>query len=102
MFSRHVVHSLTRYCDGELAAAEAQRIEARQGLTDEIGLACLAQRLDRGDDAAAGARDFFIGSAVEAEFEFMGAVAGMDQMGVAVDQPGRDPAAFAIHDIGIR
>ena len=28
MFNRHVTHSLTRYCDGELTAAEAQRVEA--------------------------------------------------------------------------
>ena len=28
MFSRHVVKSLTRYSDGELSAAEAQRVDA--------------------------------------------------------------------------
>jgi predicted anti-sigma-YlaC factor YlaD len=28
MFNRHVTNSLTRYCDGELSAAEAQRVEA--------------------------------------------------------------------------
>ncbi len=45
-------------------------------------------------------RDLFIGGAGQPHLELIGAVAGMDEMGVAVDQAGRDPAAFAIDDLG--
>jgi hypothetical protein len=49
-----------------------------------------------GDDAAAGTGDLGIADALQALLEFVGAVAGVDQVGVAVDQAGRDPAAFAV------
>ena len=77
-----------------------QRVEARQRLRDEIVLARRPQRLDRRDDAAAGLRHLLIGRAGQPHLEFVGAVAGMDQMRVAVDQAGRDPAAFAVDDFG--
>ena len=73
-----------------------QRVEARQRLRDELVLARRARRLDRGDDAAAGPRDLLIGRAGEPHLELVGAVAGIDEMGVAVDQAGRDPAAVAV------
>jgi hypothetical protein len=43
----------------------------------------------------------FIARALQAHLEFMGAVAAINQMGVAIDQAGRDPAAAAIDDLGI-
>src|SRR5690606_17133780 len=46
-----------------------------------------------GDDAAAGAGDLLVGRPVEALLELAGAVAAEDQVGVAVDQAGGDPAA---------
>jgi hypothetical protein len=45
------------------------------------------------DDAAAGARDLLIARAGQPLFEFAGAVAAIDQMGMAIDQARRDPAA---------
>ena len=56
----------------------------------------LPRRLHRRDDAAAGARDLFIARARQPLLEFVGAVAAIDQMGMTVDQAGRDPAAGAI------
>ena len=52
------------------------------------------------DDAAAGPGDLLVGRAGQPHLEFVGAVAGIDEMGVAVDQAGRDPAAFAIDGLG--
>ena len=49
-----------------------------------------------GDDATAGTGDVGIADALQALLELVGAVARVDQMGVAIDQAGRNPAAFAI------
>ncbi len=76
-----------------------QRIEARQRLAQELVLARGARRVDRGDDAASGARDLLIAGAGEPHFELAGAIAGVDEMGVAVDQRGSDPAAVAFDDV---
>ncbi len=57
-----------------------------------------ASETNRGDDAATGACDLFIGGALQAHLEFFGAIAGVDEMGVAVDEAGGDPAAFAVGD----
>ena len=65
---------------------------------DELVLARRAQRRDGRDDAAAGARDLLVARAVQAQLELVGAVAGVDEVGVAVDQAGRDPAALAVDD----
>ena len=73
-----------------------QGVEPRQRCRDELVGACLPRRLHGRDDAAAGARDFFVARAGETLLEFVGAIAAIDQMGMAVDQAGRDPAAGAI------
>ncbi len=73
-----------------------QRVEAGQRAGDQIGLARGASRGHGRADAAAGPGDLLIGRAVEPHLELPGAVAGMDQMGVAVDQARRDPAARAV------
>ena len=65
-------------------------------LRDERILARGARRLHGRDDAAAGSRHLLIARARKAQLEFMGAVAGINEMGVAIDEPGRDPAPFAI------
>ena len=52
------------------------------------------------DDAAACPRDLLIGRAVQPHLEFAGAVAGIDQVRVAIDQGRRDPAAVAIDAFG--
>ena len=48
---------------------------------------------DRRADAAAGAGDVFVAGAFEAQLELARALAAVDQVGVAVDQPGRDQLA---------
>src|SRR5829696_3280644 len=72
-----------------------ERVEPRQGGADELVLRRLAGGAHRRGDAAAGARDIGVALAGEPALELVGAVAGEDEMGVAVDQPRRDPAAGA-------
>src|SRR5690606_28129466 len=67
--------------------------EAGQGEGVEVILRGGAGGGDGRDDAAAGAGDVLIGGAAEPLFELAGAVAAEDEMGVAVDQAGGDPAA---------
>ena len=62
----------------------ARRAAAATG--DELVLARRARRRHRRDDAAAGARDLLIARAVEPQLEFLRAIAGVDEMGVAIDQ----------------
>ena len=73
-----------------------QRIEPRQRLRDQFVLGCGARRLHGGENAAAGARDLLVAGAGEAQLELVRAVAAVDEVGVAVDQARRDPAAFEI------
>ena len=56
----------------------------------------LPRRFHRGNDAATGARDCFVARTRQALLELVGAVAAVNQMGMTVDQAGRDPAAGAI------
>src|SRR5262249_47766130 len=49
-----------------------------------------------GEDAAAAAGDFLVRHAFQPLLELLRAVAGVHQVGVAIDEAGRDPAAFAI------
>ena len=73
-----------------------QRIESRQRLAHEARLVGFAQLAHRGIDAAAGARDLLVAGAAQPQLELMRAVAGVDQMRVAIDQAGRDPAALTV------
>ena len=79
-----------------------QRVEPAQARREKFVLARRARRAHGRDDAAAGARDLLVARAGEPQLEFVGAIAAVDEMGVAVDQPGRDPAAFAIDDARLR
>ena len=72
-----------------------QCVETWQALADEFVLARGAQGFDRGYDAAAGASDLFITRAAQPHLEFARAVSGVDEVGMAIDQAGRDPATFA-------
>jgi hypothetical protein len=56
----------------------------------------LPRSLHGGNDAAAGARDFFVTRARQTLLELVGAIAAVNQMGMTIDQAGRDPAAAAI------
>ncbi len=62
-----------------------QLIESGQGAGDQLVFARGASRGDGGENAAAGAGDLLIGRAFEPRLELPGAVAGMDEMGVAID-----------------
>ncbi len=76
-----------------------QRVEPGQGVRDQ-SCASLAARVALTVEtyAAAVARDGFVGGAVEALLKLMGAVAGVDQVSVAIDEAGRDPASLAVDD----
>lgn len=76
-----------------------QGIQPRQGARDEFGLARLARRGHCGDDAAAGACDLFVARALQAQLEFVRAVAAIDEMRVAIDRARRDPAALAVRSL---
>ena len=75
-----------------------QRIEPPQRRCDQLLLARAARRAHGGENAAAGAGDLLVARAGEPLLEFLGAVAAVDEMGVAIDEPGRDPAALAVDD----
>ena len=85
--------------DGGHALAD-QRIEPRQRAHGKVGLARLPRCRDGRDDATAGARDLFVACALEAQLEFMRAVAAIDEMGVAIDEARRNPAARAVDPFG--
>ena len=71
-----------------------QGIEALQCGRIKVRFACQARGAHRGGDAAACHRDLGIGDAGQAQFELIGPVAAMDQMGMAVDETGcRQPPA---------
>ena len=77
-----------------------QGVEAPQGRAEQVLLARPARRPHGREDAAAAAGDLFVGCAREPHLELARPVAGVDEMGMAVDQPRRDPAAPTIDDAG--
>ncbi len=81
-------------------AFRQQRVEPRQGLAHELVFVGRAQCPDRGNDAAAGARDFLVGRPGKPHLEFVRPAAGVDQMGVAIDKPRRHQPAAAIDRLG--
>ena len=74
-------------------AAGDQGLQPIQRPFGQGRVAGLAGRADRRGDAAPLPRDLRIGHAGQAAFVLARAVAAEHQMGVAVDQAGRDPAA---------
>ena len=81
-------------------AIRDQRVEAGQGGSDKRILRCRACRFHRRNDSAAGLGDLFIGCARQPHLEFARAVAGINKVRVAIDQPRRDPAPAAIDLFG--
>ena len=73
-------------------------VEAPQRRADEILLARLARGPNARENASAAAGDLFIGCAREPHLEFPRPIAAVDEVGVAVDQAGGDPATLAIDD----
>ncbi len=75
-----------------------QRAQACPRAQHELALGRRARGRDRGDDAAAAARDFLVADAAQALFELVRATAAVDEVGVAVDEPRRHEAATAVMD----
>ena len=63
---------------------------------EEFVFARLARGAHAGDDAAAGACHFLVAGAVQTHGEFVGALAAIDQVGVAIDQARRGQHALAV------
>lgn len=72
-----------------------QRRQPRQALRGEARFAGRTRVAHRRGDAAAGARDVGIGGTLLPLFEFEGAVARVDEMRVAIDEPRRHPGTRA-------
>jgi hypothetical protein len=73
-----------------------QGAQPRQALCQQLGFGRGAGRGDGGCDAAARARDLLIARTMQAQLEFAGAIPGIDQVRVAVDQPRRDKRATGV------
>ena len=87
--------------DGGDAFGE-EGVEAGEGGGDETGLIEGAGGADGAEDAAAFAGDLFVGDALEAAFEFLGAVATVNEVGVAVDETGGGPGTVGVvGDVGL-
>ena len=70
-----------------------QSIEGERG---QAVLVRLPGRLHRRQNAAAAARDLFVGHAFEALLELRGTAPRVHEVGVAVDEPRRDPGSTRI------
>ena len=81
--------------DGRDAFGE-ERSQAAGCGPEEVVLARRARGGDRREDAAALLGDVGIGCAVEPLLEFIGAIAAIDEMGVAIDETRRDEAPAAV------
>src|ERR1035441_8989978 len=85
--------------DGSGAASEKPlRVAAARGEQSLGGV--LASEPDGGADPAAESRDLGVSGAFHAAFEFGGAVAGKDGMGVRVDEAGEYDVAAGVDDFG--
>ena len=81
-------------------AVAHQRLDAPAGAGEKLVLALAACCTHGRDDAAAGARDLVVGGAGQPQLELVRAVAAIDDVRVAIDQAGRDPAALAVDRLG--
>ncbi len=73
-----------------------QFAQARRARRDQVGLARRAGGAHCRNDPAAGARNRFVIRARQPRFEFARAIAAVDEVRMAIDQPRRDQAAPAI------
>src|SRR5260370_37113144 len=63
---------------------------------ENVGFGCGARRADRRDDAAARLGDVLVAYALQAQLELVRAVAGMHQVGMAIDEARQDPGAARV------
>ncbi|MPN02764.1 hypothetical protein SDC9_149980 [bioreactor metagenome] len=73
-----------------------QLLKTRQSQRHQFVLRRFARGPDAGDDAAAGPGHFFVAGTGQAHGKLVGALAAIDQMGVAVDQARRGKTPCAI------
>ena len=66
---------------------------------EQLVLACLARRRNGREDAAASLCDLLVTGTVEAQRELLRAATGKHEVGVAVDQGGRDQRAGGVDDL---
>ena len=76
-----------------------QVVEPLQGRGGEVRLGGRPGGAHGGGDAAARLGDVGIGHTCQPLLEFIGAASAMDDVGVAVDQPGRGEAALAVEGL---
>ncbi len=81
-----------------LDALGDQSVQSLERRSHKLVFACGAGRADCRKNSAAFAGDLLIGGARESQLEFVRPIAPVDEVGVAIDEGGRDPAAFAIDD----
>ena len=86
--------------DGGGAGAE-HPVAMAAGGGEQLVFAGGAGEGDCAQNASAGCGDLLIGGAGDALFEFGGAIAGEDEMGVGVDEAGGDAAALGVDDGGV-
>src|SRR3984885_3870948 len=77
-------------------------VQSPQRRLAELAFARGASRSDSGKNSPAFASDLLIRSAGKPELEFVRPVAAVNEVCMAIDQGGRNPAAFAIDEAGAR
>ncbi len=93
---RRQIEAITRL---DLYSGDAlgdQRVETRQRAADEVILAGSARCRNSGEDAAARVCNLGISRTFETHLELAGTITGVDEVSMAVDQPGRNPSAAAV------
>ncbi len=78
--------------DGAHALVQ-QRLKPRQGLREQFVFRSGARGFHGGDDASAGPGDLFVAGSGQPHGEFVGAVAAIDEVGVAIHKAGRGQGA---------
>ena len=79
-------------------ALSDQSVQSLERRSRKLVFACGAGRADCRKNSAAFAGDLLICGPRESQLEFMRPIASIDEMGVAIDEGGGDPAAVAIDD----
>ena len=94
------VEPIARFDFDRADALSDKSVQTLDRRSEEFVFARGAGRAHGGENAAACASDLFIRGAGEPELEFVRPVAPVNQVGVAIDQGRRNPAALAIDDAG--